>query len=100
MVCRKALIDLTACYRVTRVRYTYLVYKREIAAYVLCREGKFKREILLFLSAVDARVDETASRLFTNYCIWNMNTDRFGAACGNDSIKSLIRDKLPKMPKK
>ena len=39
-------------------------------------------------------------RLFTNYCIWNMNTDRFGAACGNDSIKSLIRDKQPKMSKK
>ena len=59
-----------------------------------------REKLSRFLSAVDARDDEGTSRLCTNDCIWNTNTDRFGAACGKDSIKSLIRDKLPKMPKK
>lgn len=62
--------------------------------------GSPREKLSRFLSAVDARDDDAAARLCTNDCIWNTNTARFGAACGKDSIKSLIRDKLPKMPRK
>jgi hypothetical protein len=39
-------------------------------------------------------------RMDRHGCVAIAFTDRFGAACGKDFIKSLIRDKLPKMSKK
>eukprot|EP00956_Cyclotella_meneghiniana_P028414 scaffold65898_cov22-Cyclotella_meneghiniana.AAC.2 len=48
---------------------------------------------------VDVRDDEGAASLCTDNCVWNTNTDAFGAACGKDSIKALISDKLPPIQK-
>jgi NADH-quinone oxidoreductase subunit G len=52
-----------------------------------------------FLSAVDARDPDLAAALVSDDCIWNTNTEKFGAACGKDSIQCLIRDMLPKINK-
>ena len=59
--------------------------------------GSAREKLSRFLSAVDHRDANSAVDLCSDDCIWNTNTAVFGAACGKDSIKSLIQDKLPKV---
>ena len=58
-----------------------------------------REKLSRFLSAVDARDGEGAAGLCTDNCVWNTNTDTFGAACGKDAIEALISEKLPLMQK-
>ena len=62
--------------------------------------GSPREKLSQFLGCVDARDYEHAARLCSEECIWATNTPTFGAACGKDSIKSLIKDKLPRIDKK
>jgi len=56
--------------------------------------GSARDMLSRFLSAVDHRDGESAANLCSNDCIWDTNTDVFGAVCGKDDIKSLIDERL------
>eukprot|EP00970_Alexandrium_tamarense_P011967 scaffold2642_cov293-Alexandrium_tamarense.AAC.4 len=62
--------------------------------------GSPREKLSRFLSAVDARDDEGAANLCSDKCVWNTNTEKFGAACGKDDIACLIREKLPLVERK
>mmetsp|Transcript_10944 Transcript_10944/g.24104 ORF Transcript_10944/g.24104 Transcript_10944/m.24104 type:complete len:748 (-) Transcript_10944:27-2270(-) len=62
--------------------------------------GSPREKLSRFLSAVDARDDEGAANLCSDKCVWNTNTEKFGAACGKVDIACLIREKLPLVERK
>ena len=62
--------------------------------------GSARDKLSRLLSAIDHRDGESAANLCSNDCIWDTNTNGFGAVCGKEDIKLLIDERLTRLSHK